>query len=164
MKTYQTYSSEETKKLGAELARQVLGFRLKVLGKNKRALIYNRTRNKCALILALKGDLGSGKTTFSQGFLRELGVKRKINSPTFVLIKRYKLSIAGYKNIYHLDCYRLKKSKEILDLGLKEVLKNPENIVLIEWAEKLKRYLSGNTVWVKFEHKEEDKRVIRFDN
>ena len=162
MKTYQTYSSEETKKLGAELARQGLGFRLKVLGKNKRALIYNRTRNKCALILALKGDLGTGKTTFTQGFLKGLGVKGRVSSPTFVLIKTYNLRHMNYNRVHHIDAYRLKKPKELLDLGLKEILEDPKSIALIEWAEKLKRYLPKDAVWVGFKHRaEKEERVIK---
>ncbi|MDO8574146.1 MAG: tRNA (adenosine(37)-N6)-threonylcarbamoyltransferase complex ATPase subunit type 1 TsaE [bacterium] len=152
MKTYQTYSSDETKKVGAELARQVLGFRLKVLGKNKRALIYNRTRNKCALILALKGDLGSGKTTFVQGFLRGLGVRKRVNSPTFVLMKRFKIHASRFKNAYHLDCYRIKKPKELLDLGLREILADPENIVLVEWPEKVSNFLPKKKIVVKFRY------------
>lgn len=114
-------------------------------------------------VLALSGDLGSGKTTFVQGFMSGAGINKKITSPTFTIIKRY-------KNIYHIDCYRLKKPKELLDLGLREIFKNPENIVLIEWPEIVKKYLPvgkaglpKNAVWIKFNHgKKENERIINF--
>src|SRR3989344_4353440 len=141
MKTYQTYSSEETKKLGAEFAKRMLD----VGGK--------RLDAKGARILALKGDLGTGKTTFTQGFLKGLGVKGRMSSPTFVLIKTYNLRHTTYDRVYHIDAYRLKKPKELLDLGLKEILEDPKSIALIEWAEKLKRYLPKDAVWVGFKHR-----------
>jgi len=102
--------------------------------------------------------LGSGKTTFVQGFLRGLGIKKKITSPTFVIAK-------NYKQAYHIDCYRIKKADELLKLGLREVLENPQNIVLIEWAEKIKKILPKNFVWLKFEHgPKENIRVIRLNS
>ena len=137
MPVYKTISSKQTKKLAGFLAQKVLKSRLK---------------QKNALILALVGDLGSGKTTFVQGFLRGLGIKKKITSPTFVLIKGYMPHASNFRNVYHIDCYRIKKADELLKLGLKEILENPKNIVLIEWAEKIKRILPKSTIWIKFEH------------
>ena len=146
---YKTTSFRQTKKLANLLARKFLQRRLKQKG---------------ALVLALSGDLGAGKTTFVQGFLRGLGVRKKITSPTFVIIKNYELRIKNhgkYGRAYHIDCYRIKKVKELLDLGLKEILENPQNIVLIEWAERIKRALPKNAVWLKFEHGEkENQRII----
>ena len=118
--------------------------------KNLARLLYKeiskkRLKTKGALIIALSGDLGSGKTTFVQGFLRAAGIKKKITSPTFVLVKRF-------KNIYHIDCYRIRQARELIKLGLKEVFKNPQNIVLIEWAEKIKRILPKDAIWIKFKH------------
>lgn len=125
-------------------------------------LLEKRSRQRGALILALTGDLGSGKTTFTQGFLRRLGIKRKITSPTFVLVKRYKVYDLRFKNAYHVDCYRIKKSSEFTKLGLKEILKSSQNIILIEWAEKVKRVLPKNSIWIKFTHgKKENQRTIR---
>jgi len=134
---YKITSFKQTKKIANLLARKFLQRRLKQKG---------------ALVLALSGDLGSGKTTFIQGFMRGLGVKNKITSPTFVLIKNYKLKISNYKRAYHIDCYRIKNAGELLKLGLKEILNNPQNIVLIEWAERILRALPKNVVWLKFEH------------
>lgn len=144
MKTYRTYSSEETRRFGDKIARQVSGIR------------FQASRNKKAFILALKGDLGAGKTTFTQGFLRGLGVRARVNSPTFVLMKRFRLKNKRFKNVYHLDCYRIKKPKELLGLGLKEIFDNPENIVLIEWPERIKRVLPKETRKIVFKHKKKE--------
>lgn len=149
---------------------------MKIISKNKKQtqkivgilageILKTKIKSKNALVFALSGNLGSGKTTFAQGFLRGLGIKKKITSPTFVLIKNYELRITNYgnyKRIYHIDCYRVKKSADLTALGLKEILKNPENIVLIEWPERIKRALPKNTIWLKFKHGEEESvRYIR---
>lgn len=153
----ETNSSGQTKKIA--------GFLASVIASREKSCLRADRNLKNALVLALAGDLGSGKTTFVQGFLRAVGIRKKITSPSFVLIKNYKLRIKnrGYKNIYHIDCYRTKKSKELLDLGLKEILNNPKNIVLIEWSERIKKILpKENLVWIKFEHggKENIRKII----
>jgi tRNA threonylcarbamoyladenosine biosynthesis protein TsaE len=145
MSFYKTNSSQQTKKIAAELAKKIL---------KKRA-------RKNALILALQGELGAGKTTFIQGFSRGLGIKKKITSPTFVLFKKFKIQNSKFKIVYHIDCYRIKKADELLKLGLKEILNVPQNIVLIEWAEKIRKTLPKNTIWLKFEHgQKENQRII----
>jgi tRNA threonylcarbamoyladenosine biosynthesis protein TsaE len=111
-----------------------------------------------ALVVALQGELGAGKTTFTKSFLKALGVKENVTSPTFILFRpyplpsRYKLHVTSYTIAYHIDCYRLEDPKELLKLGLKEMLKNPKYIVLIEWAERVKKYLPKNIVWISIEH------------
>jgi len=137
-------SPREAKRFAADLAKRLA-----------------KKRQRSALIVALTGELGSGKTTFIQGFLRALGVKKKIISPTFVLIKNYKLKIENYQYAYHIDCYRVKKSSEFLKLGLREILSSPQNIVLIEWAEKIKKILPKNIIWLKFKHgsKENERKI-----
>lgn len=114
-----------------------------------------------AKVIALVGDLGAGKTTFTQGFLKELGVKRRVISPTFLLIRRYELKgksqIPNPKiqtDAFHLDCYRIHKPQEMLSLGLREILKNPKHIVLIEWPELVKKYLPKDTMWIEISHPE----------
>lgn len=172
MKIYRSYSSEETKRFGAKIARRALDVRRKK-SDSERALVPRQTRDKCALVLALKGDLGSGKTTFAQGFLRGLGIRARVNSPTFILIKRYKLktsskggSASGRKNYnlaFHIDCYRIKKPKELLDLGLREILSDPQNIVLIEWAERISRTLPKSAKKIRFGYGTKEKeRVLKF--
>ncbi len=113
-------------------------------------------------IFALSGDLGSGKTAFAQAFLRALGVKRRIASPTFLLIKNYRLKT---KKIYHIDCYRLKNPKELIKLGIKDILKDKNNIALVEWADKIKGLIPKDAVWIYFRHgKNSNERVIKITN
>ncbi len=142
---FKTSSFSHTQKLARILAQKILRSR-------KKSIIKLNPRIKNALVLALTGDLGTGKTTFAQGFFKALGIKNRVTSPTFILIKNYKPQTINYRLAYHIDCYRIKKPKELLSLGLKEILKNSKNIILIEWAEKIKRFLPKNSIWIKFEH------------
>jgi tRNA threonylcarbamoyladenosine biosynthesis protein TsaE len=100
-------------------------------------------KSKKGAIIGLEGELGAGKTTFIQAFAKGLGIRNKITSPTFVLLKKY-------KNFYHIDCYRIKNPKDILDLDFQEILSNPKNIIIIEWAEKMRKILPKDTIWIKF--------------
>lgn len=94
-------------------------------------------------ILALSGDLGAGKTTFAQGFARGLGIDDRIVSPTFLIIRQY--PIPNQKNFfYHIDLYRM-ENIDIKNSGLEEIISEPGNVVLIEWAEKISEYLPENT-------------------
>lgn len=177
-----THSKSQTQKFARELAqtlRQAQG-------------------KKFALVIALRGDLGAGKTTFAQGFLRGLGVRSKITSPTFIIFKKYKYpnstkpispikpinpiklikSISPispihpiyskkkqqkskFKNIYHFDAYRIKSPKEISDLGFKELISSPQNIILIEWPERISKILPKKRIKICFEYgKKENERKI----
>ena len=123
----------------------------------------NDKKGGSALVIALKGELGSGKTTFSQGLARALGIKHPITSPTFLLIKNYEKKIGGYKRLYHMDCYRIKAKKELLNLNFKNIVADSKNIILIEWADKIKKIVPKNAIWIKFGHgKKENERVIQF--
>ncbi|MDD2731060.1 MAG: tRNA (adenosine(37)-N6)-threonylcarbamoyltransferase complex ATPase subunit type 1 TsaE [Candidatus Portnoybacteria bacterium] len=110
-----------------------------------------------ALVLAMEGELGAGKTTFVQGLAKALGIKEKVLSPTFVIMRRF-------KNLYHIDCYRLSGGKDLKELGFEEIIKNPKKIVVIEWAERVKNVLPKDAVWLKFEHEEKEKRRIKILN
>jgi len=96
-------------------------------------------KKNSATVICLYGDLGTGKTTFSQFLAKNLGVKRKVNSPTFVIMKKYELPSQNvsknFKNLFHIDAYRLKNHKELLVLGWEEIISKPENLILIEWPE-----------------------------
>jgi len=139
-----TSSSEETRKLGEKTAKE---------------LLRKKSRQR---VFGLKGELGGGKTTFLQGFAKGLGIKERILSPTFVILKRFQLS-GRFKNFYHIDCYRLKKSKELLDLEFEEIISNSQNIVVVEWADQVKRIMPKNTVWIKFDFVDEEKRKITIE-
>lgn len=110
-------------------------------------------------LLALTGELGSGKTTFAQGLAKGLGIKQRIISPTFILMRKYDL---GSKNFYHVDLYRLEDNveREVRNLGIEEIWDDPKNIIVIEWAEKIKNMLPKNKMWIEFENLGEDKRKI----
>mgnify|MGYP001592951519 CR=1 FL=1 len=145
-----TKNAKETKKFAAELAEKFI-----------------QKKSKTALILALEGELGAGKTTFTKGFSKTFGVKEKILSPTFVLIHKHKLTnnkkrITNnkFKNLYHIDAYRLNSGKDLLKLGTKEIFANPENIVLIEWADRVKKIILKNSIWLHFDHIDKNKRKI----
>lgn len=119
-----------------------------------------------AVVLALKGQLGAGKTTFAQGILKAAGAKGPFTSPTFVIMKQYRGSEAPKKGaslpIFHFDCYRV-GSKDILELGWEEIISNPENLVLVEWPEKIKDILPTEHILVEFKAKGENRREIGFN-
>jgi tRNA threonylcarbamoyladenosine biosynthesis protein TsaE len=117
-------------------------------------------KTKSAKVLALTGELGSGKTTFLQGFAKGLGIKQRILSPTFVIQKAFKVDNKKFKTFYHIDCYRIQKQKEILDLGFKNIIGNPESIIAIEWADRIKKILPRNSVRINFKFIEKNKRDI----
>ncbi|GAI22799.1 unnamed protein product, partial [marine sediment metagenome] len=98
-----------------------------------------------------EGDLGGGKTTFLQGFAKGLGIKEKILSPTFIILRKFLIPKSQFLNFFHIDCYRISRPKEILDLGFKEIISNSKNIVTIEWAERIQKILPKETIILKFE-------------
>lgn len=117
-----------------------------------------KPREHGAVVIALEGELGAGKTTFVQGFARALGVRENVLSPTFVLMKIYdlkqesRIKNQGFRYFVHIDCYRIKSSKDLVHLGLKDILKDRDAVVLIEWPERIKKILPHDAVWLKFEH------------
>jgi len=119
---------------------------------------------RSAFILALTGELGSGKTTFVQGVARGLGIKSRIISPTFILVRNYEVRSQKYevRNFYHIDLYRLEKNIEfeVRNLGIKDIWSDPENIVAIEWAEKIEKMIPKSAKWIRFENLGENKRKI----
>jgi len=147
---YLTTTPRQTKKLGEILAKEVLKTKLK----------------KGALIIGLKGDLGGGKTTFLQGLAKGLGIKQKILSPTFIIIRKFQIQSAKwrtkFKNFYHIDCYRIQKLGEIIKLGFEEIISNPQNIVAIEWANHIHKILPKDILALRFEFLEKNVREIKF--
>jgi tRNA threonylcarbamoyladenosine biosynthesis protein TsaE len=138
-----TKTPSQTKKLGEILAKEIL-----------------KSNFKNSVILALKGDLGGGKTTFLQGFAEGLGIKEKILSPTFIILKKFQIPNSKYKYFYHFDCYRIEKSKEVLKLGFKKLISNPKSIVAIEWADKIRKIVPKNSLKIDFKFINKNNRKI----
>ena len=151
-KTFITNNSKQTQELGERLAGELQG----------------------GEIICLSGELGSGKTTFTQGVLKGLGAKGPHTSPTFIVMRHYNKEITNSKsqipnkskitkskiqNIYHIDAYRV-SAKDILALGWEEIISNEENVVIVEWAEKIKSIVPKRAVWIKFDHKGRNRREI----
>ena len=149
MNTHITSSAKETEKLGKEFAHYCL---------------TSNIQNSKSIIISLEGELGSGKTTFTNGFAKGLGIKENIKSPTFILMRKYPISNFKFLNFYHFDCYRIEDPKEVLDLGFQEIIQDSQNIVVIEWGNKIKKFLPKNYIQIKFEYLDKDKRKITIAN
>ena len=104
-------------------------------------------KTKQGQVVALKGDLGSGKTTFSQGFAKGLGIDQHVGSPTFKLVSEY---VGSSLNLYHVDCYRLNSLQEFLNLGGENLLLPYNGITLIEWADIIQELLPKGTIEIEF--------------
>jgi tRNA threonylcarbamoyladenosine biosynthesis protein TsaE len=145
MRAYKTKSTNETRKVAKEVA----------------GALPRLKSHKRALVLGFEGELGAGKTTFIKALMRAMGVRRKITSPTFIILRKFKTNRNKFKNIFHIDAYRTEKAKELSELGINEIFSDPQNLVLVEWADKIKQVLPKDTIWVKFNYgKERDEREI----
>lgn len=139
--TFVTHSVEETQKIG------------ELLGKELRH----------GTVIALKGDLGSGKTTFVQGFANGLGIQDRVISPTFVIMRKYAIEKRKeLEHFYHIDFYRIHSSRDIVNLDFETVIHNPKNVVAIEWAERLPELLPKKKLYIAFEYVDESQRKITF--
>lgn len=88
-----------------------------------------------ATVIALQGELGAGKTHFTQLFGKVMGIEENMPSPTFVIMKSYDVDWRGFKKLIHIDAYRLEREEELLNLGWEELVNDPANIIFIEWPE-----------------------------
>ena len=95
-------------------------------------------------VIGLIGNLGAGKTAFSKGLAAGLGVKNRVTSPTFVLMKVYKASSSPkttINSLVHIDAYRLKSAGDILAIGVEEYMHRNDVVTVIEWADRIKKIL-----------------------
>ena len=123
----------------------------------------SKNKKTKATVVGLSGDLGSSKTTFTQNLAKVLGVTETVTSPTFVLEKIYLLNgKKKFKKLIHIDAYRLESGKELLSLGFVEIAKDPKNLILVEWPERVMDILSKDLVKIKFNFIDEFKREIIF--
>ncbi|MCF3943178.1 tRNA (adenosine(37)-N6)-threonylcarbamoyltransferase complex ATPase subunit type 1 TsaE [Oceanobacillus alkalisoli] len=108
-------------------------------------------------LLTLEGELGSGKTTFTKGLAKGLGITRNVNSPTFTIVKQYK----GRIPLYHMDVYRLEDSDE--DIGFSEYF-HGDGVSVVEWAEFIKDYLPEERLEIGIEYTDDDQaRKLKFN-
>jgi len=116
---------------------------------------------KEATVVRLVGDLGSGKTTFVKAAVKSLGGNETdVTSPTFVIMKSYPLKRGPWKTLVHIDAYRLDNPKDAEKLALSEVFSNLNNIVLIEWPEKIASYIPQKLTTISFKFIDENTRQI----
>lgn len=114
-------------------------------------------------VVTCYGELGSGKTTLIQGLAKGLGIKRRILSPTFVMIRQYAIHRKPNATFYHIDLYRIEKSEEAMGLGILEIFADKNAIVAIEWAEKIKNILPKKRIDIFFKYKGENERKIKMN-
>ncbi len=125
--------------------------------------IVKENKKEGAAVLALFGDLGAGKTSFSQSLGKILGVKEGMQSPTFLIQKTYDTTDSVFKKFTHIDAYRLDRPEEILPLGWNELIEKKDEIIAVEWPEKIKPLLPKNIFPIHFEFISENERKITYE-
>jgi len=153
-------SKKETQKLAKEIAKRV---------KN----------NEWPALVLLQGDLGAGKTFLAGEILNILGAEGPFISPTFLIMKEYilpknevderraktgkergrEIKRREFEKAYHLDCYRIEREKDILDLGWKEIVADEKNLILVEWPEKIAKIIPANWLKIALRSAGKNKRV-----
>ena len=113
-----------------------------------------------AFVVAMHGDLGSGKTTFVKAVAKAFGIENTVTSPTLVIEKIYKLENQEFDNLIHIDAYRLKSGEELKTIGWEEVSKNPKNIIFIEWPNNVEDILPESKQEIIFKFVDENTREI----
>ena len=131
---YITHSVKETKELAKELVKSL----------------------KAGQVIGLS----AGKTAFTQGLAKALGVKSIVNSPTFVLMKVYEARHKAIKTLVHIDAYRLDEGSNLEALGIEEYMADPQTLVVVEWVEKIKKIMPKGTQYYNFKVLSEDQREI----
>jgi tRNA threonylcarbamoyladenosine biosynthesis protein TsaE len=141
-RTIITQSAQETQKLGGEIAASV-------------------KEGKAPRILCLYGQLGSGKTTFVQGYAKGLGLTHaRLLSPTFIIVRRYKIP-SSEKLLHHMDLYRIENSHDLEGLGLSEIFVDKDSFVVIEWPERLGDSLPSQRLDIRFQMLEDGSHEVR---
>ncbi len=116
-------------------------------------------KGETAVVCALHGNLGAGKTTFTQILAKQLGVIEVVTSPTFVVMKKYPLEGQSFEELIHIDAYRIEEIDEMRVLGFEELLAEKGTIMCIEWAENIAVLLPEDTIHVTFEHDGENRNI-----
>jgi tRNA threonylcarbamoyladenosine biosynthesis protein TsaE len=135
-KIFYSHSEQETENLASEIAR---------------TLVPGDT-------VLLRGNLGAGKTVFSRGFARGLGITEPVSSPTYTIVQEYDLPGGG--RLYHLDLYRISDVNAALAFGVDEFLDDPNGISLIEWPDRITGILPEHALCVEIEHLSNSERRL----
>ena len=145
---YITNSPEETKRVAQALASEITSY-----STNK--------DHKGAGVVGFYGDLGAGKTTFIQYLAQAFGIKDSVVSPTFVIEKIYELGLAGrpFSHFIHIDAYRIEDSKELISLGWEKIISKSDNLIFIEWPERVADIMPPH-MKVMIDHISENSRKI----
>lgn len=114
-------------------------------------------------ILCFYGDLGAGKTTFIQGLAQGLGIEKRVNSPTFIILRSYDIPDRELQAFYHVDLYRLETEREILLTGLMDAMQEKNAITAIEWPERMGSLLPANRWEIHLEPIGESERKIHIE-
>ncbi len=134
--------------------------------------------DESAQVVGLYGELGAGKTTFMKYLAKSLGVKETIQSPTFVIMKKYELKSASkkaqvkdtfklapfyFQTLIHIDAYRIENDNEMINLGWEEIINDPKNLVFVEWPERIAGVMPKHTK-ISFNHINENERNIKIES
>ena len=116
-------------------------------------------------IIELYGNLGAGKTIFTKGLAFEVGIREVVNSPTFVIMKIYKIKKKYYKikNLVHIDAYRINSDEDVVDIGIKEYFNRDDTIIIIEWAENIKKIILQKSIKIKIKIIDKNIRKIKIN-
>ena len=138
-----TQSAEATQRLGAEFGHTLL----------------EKGKDSIPHVVCLWGELGSGKTTFTQGLAKGLGITSRLPSPTFIIVRRY--GIPNTSNVlYHMDLYRVQGTSEVEGLGFAEMRTDPAAYIIVEWPERLGNMLPDKRIDIRFEVLKDDTHKI----
>lgn len=121
------------------------------------------TPGDSARVVALSGDLGTGKTTFVKGVAAALGVEEHVTSPTFVIMKIYDLENQAFTRLIHMDAYRLKGVHHLKVLGWDALCKDPSNLICVEWPEKIQEAIPGHAIRMELSYSDDHARTVRYD-
>lgn len=116
-----------------------------------------------ARVITLSGDLGAGKTTFTQELAKKLGVVDVVTSPTFVIMRIYATTHHLFTRLVHIDAYRIESIREIEVLHILELFDDPKTIVCIEWPEKIKDVIPSHAVALTLTELTNNERVLTYE-
>jgi tRNA threonylcarbamoyladenosine biosynthesis protein TsaE len=116
-----------------------------------------------ATIVTLSGDLGAGKTAFVKGAALSLGLTEHVTSPTFVIMKIYDLEKQAFARLVHIDAYRLKGAHHLKVLGWETLLRDPKNLIFVEWPEQAGGAIPSSAIRITLRYSGDDGRTISYE-